>query len=131
MDPPGAGGKPRERLGPVGRKRSASDRRPRARGQSVDEATDYAERAGASEDLVLVDEVPDIRARETLARRAGAVGLERPWIAAEARVVESIRPVAVSAEPVRAVRVGNTQSNMSMPAAMTPRIPPVSPSPMK
>jgi hypothetical protein len=40
-------------------------------------------------------------------------------------------PVAVSAEPVRAVRVGSTQSNMSIPAPITRRIPSASPIPMK
>src|SRR6266508_1000742 len=41
------------------------------------------------------------------------------------------RPSHVSAEPVRAVRVGSTQSNMSTPAAITRRIPSGSPIPMK
>ena len=41
------------------------------------------------------------------------------------------RPFQVSAEPVRAVRVGRTQSNMSMPAAITSRMPSGSPIPMK
>ena len=39
--------------------------------------------------------------------------------------------MAVSAEPVRAVRVGRTQSNMSMPAPITRRMPSASPIPMK
>src|SRR5262249_20171825 len=41
------------------------------------------------------------------------------------------RPSRVSALPVRAVRVGRTQSNMSTPASITSRIPPGSPIPMK
>ena len=41
------------------------------------------------------------------------------------------RPSQVSADPVRAVRVGRTQSNMSTPRATTSRMPCGSPMPMK
>ena len=40
-------------------------------------------------------------------------------------------PSQVSAEPVRAFRVGSTQSNMSIPRSITSRMPTGSPMPMK
>ena len=83
-----------------------------------------------AEKLLLVDEVPHERAREALAGRAAApprAGVDRGRSAFR----RLRRPPAVSAEPVRAVRVGRTQSNMSIPRAITSRIPSASPSPMK
>ena len=90
-----------------------------------------AEQAQA-EELLLVDEVADVRAGEAGARGAGAVLVERPSDRAAKRALRRLsRPSQVSAEPVRAVRVGRTQSNMSTPRSITSRMPSGSPMPMK
>ena len=84
-----------------------------------------------AQQLLLVDQVANVGPGEARAGGARAALLERPRIAGEPGVPQVQRPVAVSAEPVRAVRVGRTQSNMSIPAPITRRIPSASPIPMK
>ena len=85
-----------------------------------------------AEQLLLVDEVADVGARETLARGARAVLVQRARVAGEAGVPE-VQPALPRqrALPVRAVRVGSTQSNMSTPRAITSSMPSGSPMPMK
>ena len=84
-----------------------------------------------AEQLVLVHEVTDVGAGEARAGGAVAAVLERRLVAREAGVADVEPALAVSAVPLRAVRVGSTQSNMSMPASITSRIPSGSPMPMK
>ena len=84
-----------------------------------------------AEDLLLVDEMADVGAAEPRARRAAAALVERTRIARELALRRLSRPSHVSALPVRAVRVGRTQSNMSTPRAITSITPSGSPMPMK
>ena len=53
------------------------------------------------------------------------------WSRAKRAFFRLSRPVEVSAVPVRPIRVGRTQSNMSTPRSITSRIPSGSPMPMK
>ena len=85
-----------------------------------------------AEQLVLVHEVPDVGAREACVQ-AGQSQVSSSGAGSRAKraLRRFRRPSQVIALPVRAVRVGSTQSNMSTPASITSRIPSGSPMPMK
>ena len=96
---------------------AALDRVPRGGGQIEHEAQIMQAEQAETEDLLLVDEVADVRAREpacTPGRRSGSSSGRGSR--AKRALRRFSRPSHVSALPVRAVRVGSTQSNMSTPA---------------
>ena len=84
----GAGGEGGERVRAIRVERAAGDRIPRAGGQSQGEPQIMQREEPRAEELLLVHEMPDERAREPVARGAGAAFLERPRVAGEARVAQ-------------------------------------------
>ena len=72
----------------------AFDRRPCARGQVEQEGQVMQGEQAEPEDLLLVDEVADIGAREAGARGTAAVLVERPLVAAKPGVPEVQAAVA-------------------------------------
>ena len=73
-----------------------------------------------AENLLLVDEVAQVRAGEARARGAAA-GASSGAVAREACVSKVEPALPVSARRCAPFRVGSTQSNMSMPRAITSR----------
>ena len=100
-----AAGKPSERGCRVGLQLTALDRRPRARGQSQDEPQIMQGEQTEPEDLLLVQEMPDVRTAESRAGRAFASGLERSRIAGEAGVPE-VEPAGCRQRRAGARRAG-------------------------
>ena len=88
------------------RRAVALDRRARAGRQLEDEAQIVERQQPQPEDLLLVDEVTDVRAREAPAGGARAVLVERPRVAGEAGVpeVQPARPSECAAGARRAGR---------------------------
>src|SRR5205085_10126824 len=83
-----------ERFVLEGRERPALDRLPCPRGELEQEPEIMQAQEPQAEQLLLVHEVPDVRAAEAGAGRARAVVVERALVAGEARVpqVEPARP---------------------------------------
>ena len=70
------------------------------------------------EDLAGLKEVPQVGAREACARATGTFGSIGPRSSRAPALRSERRPSGVSALPLRARRVGTTQSNMSTPSAI-------------
>src|SRR5690242_7878341 len=68
--------------------RSAADRVPRSRGESVNEPQIMQREKTKTEDVLLVDEVADIRAGESGARGAATIVLQRTGIPGVASVAD-------------------------------------------
>jgi RNA polymerase sigma factor (sigma-70 family) len=89
----GCRGEPVERVRAVGGEPASLDRRPGVRGEVDQEPQIMKAEEAQPEQLLLVDEVTDVRAREALARRAGAALVQRAGIACEAGVPQVQPPL--------------------------------------
>src|SRR5579859_1861726 len=86
--PSGGPREPVERIRLPAREGATLDRLPRGGDEIEQEAQIMQAQQPQAENLLLVDEMADVRARELCARRAPAVGVERALVARETRVPE-------------------------------------------
>ena len=75
-----------------------------------------------AENFIHVQQVPQIGAREMPAGEAVAAFLDGPEIRLAGAAFDAEAPWRVKAVPLRATRVGSTQSNMSTPRAISSTI---------
>src|SRR3954462_12926512 len=99
-------GQPGERVQAPALERAALDRPARVAHEVNEEAQIMQAQQADAEDLLLVHEVPDVRAAEAPAREAAAVLVERAGVALEAGVpeIEPSLPRQRAARPRRAGR---------------------------
>ena len=123
---------PCERVGTPGLELAALDR-PACGGDEVEQEAQIMQAEEAqTEDLLLIDEMADVGAAECRVQAGQAQPSSSGRGSRAKRAFRRLsRPSQVSALPVRAVRVGSTQSNMSTPRAITSIMPSGSPMPMK
>src|SRR5579864_7106368 len=86
--PSGGPREPLERVRLPAREGATFDRLSRGGDEIEQEAQIMQAEESQAENLLLVDEMADVRARELRARRAAAIGVERPRVAGKARVAE-------------------------------------------